>query len=162
MKDIYTFMEESSKQSEPTVDNIESVCVFDDTKNYKFSECYTFMDGLSQNIKEINCNSAVKNTQSSVSPKPSNERIQGEVYRERDNQNVYLHSFVAPGPGPESLPSYCPKNRCSECLCININNREIVETFNESNYSILLSFDIVILLFFITVQLIVIFILFYK
>lgn len=42
------------------------------------------------------------------------------------------------------------------CKCININNKMIIETFNETNYSILLTLDIVVLFIFIIIQIIIV------
>lgn len=68
-------------------------------------------------------------------------------------------------PGQSNM--FRPREACisrnrDSCLYININDNEIVETFNESNYSILLSFDIIILFAFLVIQLIVISILVFK
>ncbi len=48
------------------------------------------------------------------------------------------------------------------CKCTRINNDELIETFNESNYSIYLSIDTCILIVFIIIQIIIIIILFVK
>lgn len=51
---------------------------------------------------------------------------------------------------------YNESTRENNCIYTNINDNEVIETFNETNYSVLLTLDIILLLIFIVVQFIII------
>ena len=127
-------------------------------------DTYGFMEDVPTLIRISNSNKEIKPVPSLATlPPPLND-----IDKSSKDNNIMLVSSpssisVKKGNWPITLPRPVQNSLLDKigtgyqsCSCINYNNRRLVETFNETNYSLLLSIDIVVFIFFIIIQILIV------
>lgn len=130
-------------------------------------DTYGFMEDVPTLIRISNSNKDIKPIPSLATlPPPLND-----IDKSSKNNNIMLVSSpssisVKKGNWPITLPSFDSLSNSNiienigtgyqSCSCINYNNRRLIETFNETNYALLLSIDIIVFIIFIIIQIFII------
>lgn len=123
-------------------------------------DTYGFMEDVPTLIRTTNSNREIKPVPSLATlPPPLND-----IDKSSKNNNIMLVSSpssisVKKGNWPITLLDNVSSKigaGYQSCSCINYNNRRLVETFNETNYSLLLSIDIVVFIIFIIIQIFIV------